>query len=196
VYTAPVASQDSVEGQSMRTAALVARTSGDVAATTREMRRVIHELDPTLPTFDVRPMSDVVDASMAHLTFVLVALGIAAGVTLLLGIVGLYGVIAYIVSLRAREIGLRIALGATPREVAASIARRGLLVSAAGAVAGAGVVVIVARFLRAFLFEVTPLDPATLAGASLVLAGCALAASWFPARRAANVDPALALRSE
>jgi ABC-type antimicrobial peptide transport system permease subunit len=126
----------------------------------------------------------------------MVVLGVAAGVTLLLGVVGLYGVIAFIVSLRTRELGLRIALGATPRGVAAMVARRGLVLSAMGAVGGTIVAAIVSRFLRAFLFEVTPLDPATLAGAIVVLTACALAASWIPARRAARLDPSRALRSE
>jgi ABC-type antimicrobial peptide transport system permease subunit len=160
------------------------------------MRRVVHGLDPALPTFDVRPMTDIVNASMAHLSFLLVALGIAAGVTLLLGVVGLYGVLAFVVSLRTREIGLRIALGAMPREVAAQVARRGLALSAAGAGAGGVIAFSLARFLRAFLFEVAPWDPVILGGAVVVLAGSALAASWIPARRAAKVDPALAIRSE
>jgi ABC-type antimicrobial peptide transport system permease subunit len=196
VYEAPVASQDTVEGQNTRTVAIVARTTSDVAATTRAMRRVVHDLDPTLPSFDVRPMSDIVDTSMARLTFILAVLGIAAGVTLLLGVVGLYGVIAFIVSLRTRELGLRIALGASPRAVAAMVARRGLVLAFIGAAAGIGIAVIVARSLRAFLFEVTPLDPVILIAAIVVLAGCSLAASWLPARRAARLDPALALRSE
>jgi predicted permease len=196
VYTAPVATRDSVEGQSTRTAAVVARTTGDVAAITREMRRVVHGLDPALPTFDARPMTDIVNASMAHLSFMLVALGITAGVTLLLGVVGLYGVLAFVVSLRTREIGLRIALGAMPREVAAQVARRGLALSAAGAGAGGVIAFGLTRFLRAFLFEVAPWDPAILGGAVVVLAAAALAASWIPARRAAKVDPALAIRSE
>jgi len=196
VYLPAVATQDTVEGQNTRTVAVVARTTADIEATTRAMRRIVHELDPTLPTFDVRPMADIVSASTARLAFIVVVLGVAAAVTLLLGVVGLYGVIAFIVSLRTRELGLRIALGASPRGVAGMVARRGLVLSGAGGAVGAGIAVVVARFLRSFLFEVTPLDPEILVGAVLVLAGCALAASWVPARRAARVDPALALRSE
>jgi putative ABC transport system permease protein len=196
VYMPTVVTQDTIEGPAGRTIAVVARTIGDVDATTRAIRRVVHELDPTLPTFDVRPMAEIVSASTARLAFIMVVLGAAAGVTLLLGVVGLYGVIAFIVSLRTRELGLRIALGATPRGVAAMVARRGLVLSAMGAVGGTIVAAIVSRFLRAFLFEVTPLDPATLAGAIVVLTACALAASWIPARRAARLDPSRALRSE
>ena len=125
-----------------------------------------------------------------------VLVAIAAGVTLLLGVVGLYGVVAFIVSLRTRELGLRIALGATPREVATMVVRHGLLLSAVGAAVGAGISVVVAQFLKAILFEVTPLDPAALGGAIVVVAGCAVVASWVPARRAARLDPVRALRAE
>ena len=196
VYLAPVASKDSVEGQNTRTVAIVARTAGDVDATTRAMRAIVHDLDPTLPAFDTRSMTAIVSASMARQTFILAVLGVAAGVTLLLGVVGLYGVVAFIVSLRTRELGLRIALGATPAAVAAMVVRRGLVLSGIGAAFGAGVAVIATHFLRAFLFEVAPFDPLSLVGSVLLLIGCALAASWVPARRAARVDPALALRAE
>jgi predicted permease len=194
VYMPTVVTLDTIEGSLGHTVAVVARTRGDVTATERAIRGVVHDLDPTVPTFEARPMAEVVRASTARLTFILIILGAAAGVTLLLGIVGLYGVIAFVVSLRTRELGLRIALGATPREVAAMVSRRGLAMSAAGAIGGTVVAAIVSRFLRAFLFEVTPLDPATLAIAILVLTACAMAASWIPARRAARLDPARALR--
>lgn len=196
VYMPAVVSQDTIETPMGRTVALVARTTGDVDATTRAMRRVVRDLDPTIPAFDVRPMADIVRASTARLAFVMVVLGVAAAVTLLLGVVGLYGVIAFVVSLRTRELGLRIALGATPHRVAAMVARRGLTLAAAGAVAGTILAAMLSRFLRAFLFEVTPLDPTTLAGAIVVLAACAVTASWLPARRAARLDPSSALRVE
>jgi ABC-type antimicrobial peptide transport system permease subunit len=102
--------------------------------------------------------------------------------------------VSNVVSLRTRELGLRIALGATPRAVAAMVSRRGLAMSTVGAVGGTVVAAVASRFLRAFLFKVTPMDPATLVGAILVLTACALAASWIPARRAARLDPARALR--
>jgi putative ABC transport system permease protein len=196
VYLAPVATQDTVEGPLTRTVAVVARTTGDVDATTRAMRGAVREVDPTLPVFDVRPMSEIVNASMARLVFVLIIIGIAAGVTLLLGIVGLYGVIAFVVSLRTRELGLRIALGATPRAVASMVAKRGLLLSAVGTGAGAVVAAIIARFLRMFLFEIAPLDPVTMTAAIVVLTACAVAASWGPARRASRMDPVRALRAD
>jgi len=194
VYMPTVVTGDTIEGSLGSTVAVVARTKGSVEATTRAIRGVVHDLDPTIPTFEARSMVDVVRASTARLEFIMVIVGAAAGVTLLLGIVGLYGVIAFVVSLRTRELGLRIALGATPRAVAAMVSRRGLALSALGAIGGTVVAVIVSRFLRAFLFEVTPMDPAILAGAIVMLAASALAASWIPARRAARLDPARALR--
>ena len=196
VYMPTVVSGDTIETPAGRTVAVVARTTGGVEETTRAMRRVVHELDPTLPAFDVHSMTEIVSASTARLAFIMVVLGVAAGVTLLLGVVGLYGVVAFVVSLRTRELGLRIALGATPSAVAAMVARRGLALAALGAVAGTSVAVLVSRFLRSFLFEVAPLDPATLAAAIGVLAAFALVASWLPARRAARLDPSRALRAE
>jgi ABC-type antimicrobial peptide transport system permease subunit len=176
--------------------ALVARTTGDVAATTREMQRLVREFDPTLPTFQVRSMREIAEASIARLSFTMAVLGVAAGVTLVLGIVGLYGVIAYIVTLRTRELGVRIALGAQPRAVAAMVTRQGLVLSGAGIVVGLVLVAAVARFLRSFLYEVAPTDPVTLAGAAGILLAFATMASWVPARRAARVDPMEALRGE
>ena len=106
--------------------AVVARTSGDVTATTRAIQRLIREMDPTLPTFGVRSMRATVDASMALLSFTMIVLGVAAAVTLVLGMIGLYGVIAYVVALRTRELGVRIALGAQPSAVATMVTTQGL----------------------------------------------------------------------
>jgi putative ABC transport system permease protein len=156
----------------------------------------VRELDPTLPTFDVRPMTAVVSAATAQLSLVIIILGAAAAVTLILGAVGLYGVLAYVVTLRRRELGIRIALGASPRAVAAATARYGIALTGIGIVVGLAIFALVARFLRASLFGVTASDPFTLGGAALVLLAIASLASWVPARRAARVDPAEALRAE
>jgi ABC-type antimicrobial peptide transport system permease subunit len=176
--------------------AIVARTSGDVTATTRAIQQAIREFDPTLPTFDARSMRSAADASIAQLSFTMVVLGVAAGVTLILGVVGLYGVIAYVVTLRTRELGVRIALGAQPRAVATMVTVQGLVLSGAGIVVGLALVVLVARFLRSFLFEVAPTDPTILGGATLILVVFAFLASWIPARRAAQVNPLEALRAD
>jgi predicted permease len=195
-YPQSVGKDTTVRDAPARTMALVARTTGDVAVTTRAMQSLVRELDPTLPTFRVASLRDVTEASIARLSFTLTVLGVAAAVTLILGIVGLYGVIAYVVTLRTRELGVRIALGAQPRAVATMVTRQGLVLSGVGIAIGLALIVIVARFLRSFLYEVAPTDPVTLGGAAGTLIAFALLASWIPARRAARVDPTEALRAD
>ncbi|MEX2178749.1 MAG: ABC transporter permease [Gemmatimonadaceae bacterium] len=199
-YFPQVAERDTLMGSARRQMALVIRTAGvgggDPLSIASAVQGVVRELDPTLPTFDVRPMSAVLRASTARLTFVIIILGSAAVVTLLLGAIGLYGVMAYLVTLRTRELGVRIALGAQPAAVAAMMARQGLTLTAIGIVGGLGLFALVARFLRSFLFGVAPTDPVALVGAALTLIVVAAVASWVPARRAARVDPANALRAE
>ena len=196
VYFPQSVMNDTLDSQIAPTMAIVARTSGDVASTTRSLQALIHEMDPTLPTFDVRSMRRTLDASIARLTFTMTILGVAAAVTLILGVVGLYGVIAYVVTLRTRELGVRIALGAQPRAVEAMVTRQGLVLSGAGIAIGLGLVLIVARFVRTFLYEVAPADPIALGGATGILVVFALFASWIPARRAARVNPTEALRAD
>ena len=196
VYFPQVMAPDTLFGNAQRTMALVVKTAGVQPSITSAVQRVVRELDPTLPTFDVRPMTEVMRASMAQLSFTILILGAAAVVTLLLGAIGLYGVMAYLVTLRTRELGVRIALGAQPSAVAAMMTGQGLALTAAGIVAGLGIFAIVARFLRSFLFGVAPSDPLTLGAASLILVAIAALASWIPARRASRVDPANTLRAE
>ena len=196
VYLPETSGGDTTTDQLRRTMAIVARTGGDVATTSRGIQRVIRELDPTLPTFDVRSMRATVDRSMAMLSFTMVVLIAAAAVTLVLGMIGLYGVIAYVVALRRRELGVRIALGAQPAAVATMVTGQGLALCGAGVAIGLVLVILGGRFLRALLFEVGPADPIALGATVLVIAGFALLASWIPARRAARVNPAEALRSD
>jgi predicted permease len=195
VYMPESVSPDTLYGPGWKMA-LVARTTGDVTATTRSLRQLVHELDPALPTFDARSMETTVSESLARLSFTMIMLGVAAAVTLALGVVGLYGVIAYIVTLRTRELGVRIALGAQPGSVAVMVARQGLTLSAVGIVAGVALLTVVGRFVRSFLFEVAPMDPLTIGASTVLLALFALLASWIPARRASMVDPTEALRSD
>lgn len=196
VYLPEAATQDTVSGQFGRSMAIVARTTGDVDATEQSIRAVVRSLDPVMPTFNVRSMATIVRDSTARLTFAMIVLGAAAAVTLVLGLIGLYGVIAYVVTLRGRELSLRMALGATPRSVLGLVAQQGLALSAMGVIAGLGLTFAVARFMRSFLFEVSELDPTTLVAATALLVVCAFVASLGPARRAARVDPAQALRGE
>jgi predicted permease len=178
------------------TMALVVRTATDATSLTAAVREAVRELDSALPLFDVRPMATVVSAASAQLTFIIFVLGGAAAVTLVLGAVGLYGVLAYVVTLRRRELGIRLALGASPRAVAVAMTRYGLTLAGLGVAGGLMIFMVVARFLRAQLFGITPGDPVTLTTAVLTLLAMAVLASWLPARRAAHVDPVEALRAE
>jgi len=156
----------------------------------------MRELDASLPLFDVKPMTAVFSASMAQLSFTILILGACAIVTLVLGMIGLYGVMAYVVRLRTREIGVRIALGASPRGVVAMLTRQGLALTGFGIAGGLVLFAIVARFLRTLLFGVAPTDLLTVSSTSLLLVAIAALASWIPARRTSRLDPADVLRAE
>jgi len=175
---------------------LVVRSSGPPGALVPAIREIVRELDPTVPVFNIETMDEVIRASTARLSLVLTLMTAAAVITLLLGTIGLYGMMAYMVALRTREFGVRVALGADPRRIARWVAVRGLLLAAAGIAAGFVLYAMAAPLLQAFLYGVTATDPATLVAATLVLLGTASLASWLPARRASRVDPAMALRAE
>jgi ABC-type antimicrobial peptide transport system permease subunit len=196
VYFPEIMTRDSINGQLARAMALVVKTQGDPADITAQVQHVVRSLDPTLPIYDVRPMETVLRASTAQLSFTMSILGAAAVVTLLLGAIGLYGVLTYLVTLRTRELGVRIALGAEPRAVARMITAQGLVLTGAGIAGGLVLFALVARFLKSFLFGVATADPVTLGAATLALIAISALASWIPARRAALVDPAGALRAE
>jgi putative ABC transport system permease protein len=161
-----------------------------------EARQAIWSVDANLPVFLVRTLKDLYDQSMARTSFTLVMLAIAAGMALLLGVVGVYGVIAYAVSQRAREIGIRVALGAQASGLLRMFVREGLLLagigSAVGMIAAAGLT----RLMSSLLFGITPLDPLTYAIVPAFLLGAAALASYLPARRATAVNPLEALRGE
>jgi putative ABC transport system permease protein len=196
VYFPEVPSPSQFNNQTRNTMALLVRTVGEPLAITRTVQREVHELDPTLPVFDVRPMAAVFKASMAQLSFTILVIGAAAIVTLALGAIGLYGVMAYVVSLRTRELGLRIALGASPAAVVAMLTRQGVVLTGFGIAGGLLLFALVARFLRTLLFGVAPTDVLTLASASVLLVAIAAVASWIPARRTSRLDPADVLRAE
>jgi predicted permease len=197
VYAPQVAPIDArVEPGARRTMALVIKTFGPSSAIVDDVRRIARDLDPTVPIFNVEAMSDVVRASTARLSLMLVLMTAAAAITLVLGTIGLYGVMAYMVALRTREFGVRVALGADPEQLARRVAMHGLNVIASGVAAGFTLYAIVSPFLRALLYGVTPSDPMTLSAATVALVVTASLASWIPARRAAHVDPADALRAE
>jgi predicted permease len=162
----------------------------------REVQQAVWSVNPNLPLANVETLRDSYDRSMAQASFMLVILGIASGVTLLLGIVGIYGVIAYVVAQRRREVGIRMALGAAAGEVQSLFVRHGLVITGIGLAIGAGAAAALSRVLGALLFNVSPLDPLTYAAGIMALGLVAVIATWIPARQATRVDPAIALRGE
>jgi predicted permease len=184
------------EPSARHTLALVVKTTGPPSAIVTPVRRIVRDLEPRVATFDVRTMDEVVAASTARLSLTLVLMSAAAVITLALGAIGLYGVTAYMVALRTRELGLRVALGADPRRLARTVASKGLVLIAVGVGVGLLLFAGVSQFLRSFLYDVSPGDPLTLAVATLGLVLTASLANWVPARRAARVDPAETLRAE
>jgi predicted permease len=161
-----------------------------------ETRAAIWSVNGNLPVFLVRTLKDIYDQSMARTSFTLVLLGIAGAMSLVLGVVGIYGVIAYAVSQRTREIGIRMALGAQAGGLQGMFVRHGLVLAGVGAGIGLAAAVGLTRAMKALLFGVSAVDPVTYGAVAGVLVIAAAGASYFPARRATAVDPVVALRAE
>jgi predicted permease len=183
-------------GMSMQMMHVVARGTGAAASLVPGIRAAVRELDASVPVTSQRTMDEILATSLAESSFTLLLLVVAAVVALLLGVVGLYGVISYVVSQRAHEIGVRIALGARPGAVRAMVVRQGAGVTLLGIVLGLAAAVGATRLMASLLFEVSARDPFTFAATALVLAAVSLAATWLPARRAAAISPLEALREE
>jgi predicted permease len=192
----PMVRFDPKEEWAPRSFFVVVRGQVDPTALVAPVRGVIRELDPNLPLSRVGPMREMVARSMARTSFTMLLLVIAALVALLLGAVGIYGVISYVVGQRKREIGVRMALGAQKRDISRMVLREGLAVTLTGVVIGLAFALAVTRLMIALLYGVTPTDPATFVAVPLLLAAVSLFASWMPARRAAAVDPQEAIRYE
>lgn len=175
---------------------LVARVQGDPAAALPNMAAAVRAVDPTLPAYGAFPMTALVERSTAQRRFLMLLLAGFATSALLLAAAGVYGTISQLVAQRTRELGLRLALGASRGSVLAMILSQGLRLTCAGILLGGIAAAILMRLMRSVLFEVTPLDPAVFAGAALVLYSIALAACLAPAFRATRVDPLIALRHE
>jgi ABC-type antimicrobial peptide transport system permease subunit len=178
------------------TTSLAVRTRAAPTALLASLRVELAQVDASLPLFEVAPLTEVVDASVGQrsvtlalmLGFAVLALGLAA--------LGLYGVIAYGVAQRSREVGIRLALGARPAQVLRLVVGQGLRLTLAGVALGLVLALGLGRLLGGLLYGVAPSDPLTLLTVPLLLAGVALLASWVPARRATRVDPASSLRAE
>jgi predicted permease len=161
-----------------------------------EVRQTVWSVNPDLPVFLVRTLQDLYADSLAQKSFALVLLAIAGAMALCLGVVGIYGVISYVVSQRSREIGIRMALGARPPAVKRMFVLHGLAVALIGVAVGLVAAVAFSRWISSLLFEVRPLDPATYVAVLGVLLAAVALAAYVPARRAATLDPAETLRAE
>src|SRR5262252_3887759 len=175
---------------------LALRTKGEPTAIANAARNVISALDPEQPVADVRTMESLIGTSVARARFNTLLLTIFAVVALLLAGVGIYGVMAYSVAQRTHEIGVRMALGASGRDVLRLVVRRGMTLALCGVAIGVGASFALTRLMETLLFNVSVTDPLTFAGIPLLLASVALLACLIPARRAAKVDPMVALRCE
>jgi putative ABC transport system permease protein len=175
---------------------LIARGKDGRPPSAADLRAAVAAVDPELPLTSIQEMEDVVARSLGQPRLTLSLMSLFGGVALILAAIGLYGVVAFSVSQRVREIGLRIALGASSSDVSRLVLREGLKLALVGVALGVAAALLAARFLESFLYEVEPRDPMTLVVIAVLLVGVALVASYLPARRASRIDPFVALRTE
>ena len=176
--------------------ALVVRTRGEPAMRTRAVAEAIRDVDPEQPVYDARTLEDVIGRSFGQRRFQMILLGLFAAIALMLASIGAYGVIAYGVGQRLREFGIRIALGAQRREVIAMVLRRGGALFGLGAIIGLTLAAATVQVLASLVYGVVPRDPWNFIASTMVLLAASMAACYVPARRAARVEPSIALRSE
>jgi putative ABC transport system permease protein len=174
---------------------VIARTTGDPGAMTKQLQAAVGRVDPTLPLFNIRSMDERISASLATGEFNTMLLTMLGAIGLVLAAVGIYGVVAYFVTQRSGEIGLRMALGATPRQVLRLVVGQGMRPVILGIVVGAAIAAAGSRLLSSLVFGIGTTDPVTFGVVAVVLAAVALAASIVPARRATRVEPTKALQS-
>jgi putative ABC transport system permease protein len=174
---------------------VVARTSGDPVRLTKALQRAVWNVDPTVPIYQVATLDEMMGKTTASTRFNMLLLMLLGLTGLVLAAVGIYGVIAYFVSQRTHEIGIRMALGATANDVRSMVVRQGAVLAVTGVAVGVVLSLLLTRLLASLLFGVSPHDPLTIGAVALTLAGVAIAASWIPARRATRVGPTEALRS-
>jgi ABC-type antimicrobial peptide transport system permease subunit len=175
---------------------LVVRSSGNTAGLAAAIRRAVADVDPNEPVSNIRWMNDVFDSELLNRNTQMTLVAVFAGLALLMASIGLYGVLSYAVAQRVPEIGVRMALGAEPRGVAGMIVRHGGVVALVGIVLGLATALAGSRLIESLLYGVSSHDPVVFASAAVALLGVALLACWLPARRAAAVDPLVALRAE
>jgi predicted lysophospholipase L1 biosynthesis ABC-type transport system permease subunit len=172
------------------------RAAGDPIALAAGARRAIHELAPQYPIYDIQPMTVRAAAAASLARFSAVLLGLFAATALSLAVVGIYGVMALVVTARTREIGIRIALGADQHRVRRQVVSEGVALVSVGVILGLAGALACTRILQKLLFDLSPADPLTYCAIVALLGMATVAASWVPARRASSVDPVVALRAE
>jgi predicted permease len=173
---------------------IVMGSHGEPSALATAVRKEIHDMDPDLPVYNVRTMEQRVDESLARRRFSMLLLSIFAALASGLAAVGIYGVVAFLVAQGAKEMGIRMALGATPRGIGLLVVRHGLLIAAAGIVLGVAGAVVLTRLMQSLLFGIASTDSVTYLVVAGLVAATALAASYIPARRASRLDPMQSLR--
>jgi len=172
------------------------RAQGDPKALLPEVRRQVAALDATLPVYEVKTLVEHLGTALFPARAAAALLGLTGALALFLAAIGLYGVLSYLVTLRTREIGVRVALGAARSDVLRLIVGRGLRLAGIGLAIGLALAAGVTRFASFLLYGTSPLDPLAFGGVAALLLGTALLAAWMPARRAAAVEPMVALRDE
>jgi ABC-type antimicrobial peptide transport system permease subunit len=172
------------------------RAAGDPGPLLAQLRQEVRSLDPNLPIVNPTTLKEQIGIAVLPQRLAATLLSAFGALAVLLAVIGLYGVMAYAVSRRTREFGIRTALGATRRDVATLVVREGLVLAGAGLIIGIAVSAAVTRFASALLFDVSPLDPVAFGAVTLLLLGVTAVASYVPARRATRVDPMVALRYE
>jgi ABC-type antimicrobial peptide transport system permease subunit len=175
---------------------LVVRTEGNPSNAASIVRREARAIDPGVPVSDVRPLEEIVSRSVAQRRLTMVLLAIFAVVALTLAAVGIYGVMSYVVAQRTREMGVRMALGARPRDVLRLVMGRAMVLAVTGAAIGAAAAFAATRYMTALLFRTEPGDPVVFVVVVAVLLAAAAIASYLPGRSATRVDPLIALRAE
>jgi putative ABC transport system permease protein len=177
-------------------AAAIVRTAGDPTALVPYVRQAVVGLDPQLPVYDIRTMREVAHQRMGTRRFAMSLFGVFAGLALLLGAVGIYGVMSFSVAQRSRELGVRLALGAGRASVLRLVLGEGARLIVPGIVIGVVLALAAARLLSSLLFEISAVDPVTFLSVSLVLTAVGLGATFVPAHRATRLDPLTSIRNE
>jgi predicted permease len=175
---------------------VVVKGRGDPAALTQAAVRAVHTVDPDLPVYHVQTVDALVQRSMSVQQFATLLLTVFAATALVLALVGISGVMSYLVSRSARDLGIRMALGATKQMILGWVLRHALIVTLAGITIGLGAAALLARVMGGMVFGVEPTDGPTFAVVTVVLVAAALVASYLPARRATRIDPLMSIRTE